>query len=325
MPKRIFITGASGFIGFHLASHLEKRGDKVIGYDNYNFDYCMKLKKSRAQVLKQSGISIIEGDILDQKKLIESISTFEPTHLIHLAAQAGVRESLNKPHHYLKTNIEGFLNILEVCRQFPFIKLIYASSSSVYGTNQKIPFQIEDKTDYQASFYGVTKKTNELMAETYRHLFNIFPIGLRFFTVYGPWGRPDMAYFSFANAILKGEPIKIYNNGEMERDFTYIQDIVEGVTESLEHPIPGTLFNLGSNRPLPLLYLIERLEKELNKKARLLFFPMQPGDVKSTYADIENSKISLKYSPKVSLEEGIHHFVRWHSHYREVILKNEAF
>ncbi len=231
---------------------------------------------------------------------------------MHLAAQAGVRYSLQNPQAYLQSNIDGFLNVLEICRDNPHIPLIYASSSSVYGLNQKVPFSTKDQTDQQASLYGVTKKTNELMAHTYHHLFGISVTGLRFFTVYGPWGRPDMAYYSFTKAILEGRPIEIYNNGHMKRDFTYIDDIVAGTTAALDRALPNALFNLGNHQSEDLMYLIELLEKKLDRKAQTIMCPMQPGDVVSTYADIEESTTQLGFIPKVSLEEGIARFVEWY-------------
>lgn len=318
MKKNVFITGAAGFIGFHLSQSLEARGDHVLGYDNYNSYYDPSLKRERAAQLAKRGISIIEQDLCDFESLRRSVERHETTHLVHLAAQAGVRYSLENPHAYLKSNMDGFLNVLEICRQFPSIKLIYASSSSVYGLNQKTPFSVDDRTDQQASFYGVTKKANELMAHTYHHLFGIHATGLRFFTVYGPWGRPDMAYFSFTKAILNGYPIDIYNEGHLFRDFTYIDDIIEGMTSAIDHGFAYELFNLGNHRPEKVLYLIELLEKELGCQAKKNWLPMQPGDVLSTYADITYSTAKLGFIPKVSLEEGINHFVRWYKEYFRV-------
>lgn len=315
MSKRIFLTGAAGFIGFHLAQFLQARGDHVIGYDNFNSYYSPQLKRDRAQKLSELGIPILEGDICNASSLQKAIEQHQTTHLVNLAAQAGVRYSLENPQAYLKSNVEGFLNILEICRSNPSLRLIYASSSSVYGLNQKMPFALEDRTDQQASLYGVTKKTNELMAQTYHHLFGISAIGLRFFTVYGPWGRPDMAYFSFTKAILEGRPIDIYNEGRMQRDFTYISDIVEGVAASIDY-LPGChLFNLGHHHPEELLDLIHLLEKELNRTAIKRFLPMQAGDVLATYADIKESEQALNFKPKVSLAEGIAQFVDWYKSY----------
>ncbi len=313
--KNVFITGAAGFIGFHMAKHLALRGDKVLGFDNFNSYYDTALKRERARELEKMGIYIIPGDIQNFSLLQQSIESHRTTHLLHLAAQAGVRHSLKAPRDYLQSNIDGFLNILEVCRLHPHIPLIYASSSSVYGLNQKIPFGIDDRTDRQASLYGVTKKTNELMAHSYHHLFGLSLTGLRFFTVYGPWGRPDMAYFSFAKNILNGDPIEIYNHGNMERDFTYIDDVVAGTAAALDLSHPFAIFNLGNNKPQTVIDLISCLEKELGCKAVKRFSPIQPGDVLSTYADIEESKKQLNFCPKVSLEEGIAHFARWFKEY----------
>lgn len=313
--KNIVITGAAGFIGFHLARYLHARGDNVIGFDNFNDYYSPQLKRDRARELAKIGVNVIEGDIgnLDHlKKFIEEHGT---THLVHLAAQAGVRYSLTNPHIYIKTNIDGFLNILEICREAPSIKLIYASSSSVYGLNQKIPFSTEDRTDKQASLYGVTKKTNELMAQTYHHLFGISAIGLRFFTVYGPWGRPDMAYFSFTDAIIQGKPIQVFNEGNMLRDFTYVDDIVDGTVSAIDKVEGCEVFNLGHHHPDELGHLIALIEKNLVKKANKVMMPMQAGDVVSTYADIEYSTQKLGFQPKVSLEDGIAHFIDWYKAY----------
>lgn len=315
MAKRVFITGAAGFIGFHLAQHLQARGDQVIGFDNYNDYYDPQLKQDRARELSKSGIQVLKGDICDAEQLQAAIEKHQTTHLVHLAAQAGVRYSLQNPQTYLKSNIEGFLNILEICRHAPSLRLVYASSSSVYGLNDKMPFALEDRTDQQASLYGVTKKTNELMAQTYHHLFGISAIGLRFFTVYGPWGRPDMAYFSFANSIVDGKPIEIYNQGQMKRDFTYIDDIIAGIAATLDYKPGCHLFNLGHHQPEELMNLISLLEKELNQPAIKRFLPMQAGDVLATYADIKESTNELGFKPKVSLAEGIERFVAWYKQY----------
>jgi UDP-glucuronate 4-epimerase len=315
MGNNVFITGAAGFIGFHLSKRLKELGYHVLGYDNFNSYYDPKLKRDRAKELSKIGISVIEGDILDEENLNEAIVNNNTTHLIHLAAQAGVRYSLEQPRTYLKSNIDGFLNILEICRQRPAIKLIYASSSSVYGLNRKIPFSTEDRTDQQASLYGVTKKTNELMAQTYHHLFGISVTGLRFFTVYGPWGRPDMAYFSFTKAIIEGKPIEIFNHGNMKRDFTYIDDIVDGIIAAMKKEGKCEIYNLGHHHPEQLLHLIALLEKEIGKKAEKILLPMQSGDVVSTYADITSSATDLNFAPKTSLEQGISHFIGWYKKY----------
>lgn len=315
MTKKILMTGAAGFIGFHLCKHLLSRGDAVLGLDNFNDYYSPDLKRARAKILAQNGIEIIEGDICHPFLLNELIAKHQITHLVHLAAQAGVRYSLVNPQAYIKSNIEGFLNILETCRHHPHVKLTYASSSSVYGTNDKIPFSIDDKTDHQASLYGVTKKTNELMASTYHHLYGISSVGLRFFTVYGPWGRPDMAYFSFTKAILEGRPIEIYNHGKMMRDFTFIDDIIQGTTAAIDLDAKCEIFNLGNHQPEELHTFIEIIEDSLGKKAKKINLPMQPGDVQKTYADISYSQSQLGFTPKISLKEGIPQFVEWYLNY----------
>lgn len=316
--KRIFITGAAGFIGFHMACYLHQRGDDVLGYDNFNAYYDPQLKRDRAAHLAKQGIAVWEGDLKDRLTLQQAIEHHQATHILHLAAQAGVRYSLQTPQTYLQSNLEGFLNVLEICRLYPNTPLIYASSSSVYGLNKKVPFAVDDRTDQQANFYGVTKKTNELMAQNYHYLFGIPVTGLRFFTVYGPWGRPDMAYFSFTQAILENRPIEIYNHGHMQRDFTYIEDIVAGTAAALDHSLPNAIFNLGHHHPEDLLHLIALLEKELGRKAQKILLPMQPGDVVSTYADITESRAQLGFLPKVSLEEGIVHFIRWYKNYFKI-------
>lgn len=313
--KRILITGAAGFIGFHLSQKLHARGNVVIGLDNFNDYYSPQLKHDRAKHLKDLGINVIEGDILDPALLEKLTVEHKITHIVHLAAQAGVRYSLTNPNAYIATNIQGFLNILELCRKYPHLYLTYASSSSVYGTNKDVPFTITDKTDHQASLYGVTKKTNELMAYTYHHLYNIPVTGLRFFTVYGPWGRPDMAYFSFTKAILENKPIDVYNFGKMSRDFTYIDDIVDGTIEAIDLESSCELFNLGNNRSEPLSLLISSIEESLGKKAEQKQLPMQAGDVETTYADIDYSKEKLGFSPKTGLKEGIKKFIDWYRKY----------
>jgi UDP-glucuronate 4-epimerase len=312
--KTVLITGAAGFIGFHLANHLQKRGDRVVGIDNFNDYYSVQLKRDRAQQLKKLSIDIVEGDVCNKKALENIVEKNKITHIVHLAAQAGVRYSLTNPEVYIHSNIDGFLSILELIKRHPEIKLVYASSSSVYGNNTKIPFSVMDTTDNQASLYGVTKKSNELMAATYKHLYKLEAIGLRYFTVYGPWGRPDMAYYSFTKAILEGKEIEVFNFGKMERDFTYIDDIIEGTTAALDlvgkgkHPI----YNLGNHKPEPLMTMIALLEKHLGKKAKLKQLPMQPGDVTTTYADIALSEKDLGFHPKISLDEGLANFTSWY-------------
>ncbi len=319
LEKKVIITGAAGFIGFHLARALHDRGDSVLGYDNFNSYYSPQLKRARAELLSQNGVEIIEGDICNGPVLQSVVADYKPTHFVHLAAQAGVRLSLSQPDVYLKANVDGFLQVLETCRLQPCMKLIYASSSSVYGLNQKSPFSVVDRTDTQASFYGVTKKTNELMAQTYHHLYQIPVTGLRFFTVYGPWGRPDMAIYRFTKAIVEGDPIDVYNDGQMYRDFTYIDDIIDGTIAAIDLGSQCELFNLGNHSPVPLMELIENLEELLQKKALKNFLPMQAGDVLSTFADITHSAEKLKFRPTKPLKEGLSLFVDWFRSYTSTL------
>lgn len=313
--KRVLITGAAGFIGFHLARFLHARGDYVVGIDDFNDYYMPQLKRDRAHELSKTGIVTVDGDITDPLLLQDMLMKHNTTHVVHLAAQAGVRYSLVNPQAYVAANITGFLNILEACRCLSGVALTYASSSSVYGMNTKIPFSVSDPTDHQASFYGVTKKTNELMAYTYHHLYGIAVTGLRFFTVYGPWGRPDMAYFSFAKNILEGKPLEIYNYGHMRRDFTYIDDIIQGTVAAMDLSAGCEVFNLGNHHPEPISELISALEEALGKKAVVRHLPMQAGDVEVTYADISDSKRALNFMPKTNLKEGIFKFVDWYRQY----------
>ncbi len=314
MSKKILITGAAGFVGYHLSQKLYARGDSVIGYDNFNDYYTPQLKRDRELELKKAGIQVIEADINDTASLHRVMETHKITHIAHLAAQAGVRYSLVNPQAYTKTNIDGFLNILEACKKYN-LKLTYASSSSVYGNNTKVPFSEKDPTDMQASLYGVTKKSNELMAYTYHHLYQIPVTGLRFFTVYGPWGRPDMAYYSFTEALLAEKPIELFNQGKMSRDFTYIDDIVQGVMAAIDLESGCEIFNLGNNQPVELIKFVNIIEKAVGKKAHYHLGPMQPGDVVKTFADIEHSAAKLGYIPTTSLEEGIPRFVDWYKDY----------
>lgn len=320
MGKRIFLTGAAGFIGYHVAQALHLRGDKVVGFDNFNPYYPVSLKRDRAKMLKTLGIDIIEGDLCEAAKLQSLVQQTQATHIVHLAAQAGVRHSLKAPQDYVTSNLQGFANILEICRHLPGIKLIYASSSSVYGLNDKIPFAETDQTDQQANLYGATKKANELMAFSYHHLFHIPVTGLRFFTVYGPWGRPDMAYYAFTEAILKGETIKVFNKGNMERDFTYIDDIVSGTLAAIDLGASCEIFNLGNHQPVTLMEMITILEKTIGKKAKLNPLPMQPGDVPKTYASIKKSQEHLGFYPKTSLKEGLPRFVEWYRSYENSLI-----
>jgi UDP-glucuronate 4-epimerase len=309
---KIFITGIAGFIGFHLARFLAARGDFVIGCDNFNAYYDPELKKKRAQILFKEGIQVLDLDICDSSSIENVVSKNAITHLVHLAAQAGVRHSFKDPQSYVKTNLDGFVRVLEVCRKYPHMKLIYASSSSVYGLNEKTPFSEDDFTDKPASLYGATKKANEVIAHSYHHLYGISATGLRFFTVYGPFGRPDMAYYSFTRSIMEEIPIQVYNHGQMQRDFTYIDDIVRGTASAINLGAPFEIFNLGNNRPEELLDLIAIIEERVGKKAKIEFLPMQPGDVPITFADISKSASMLQFQPTISLKEGLERFVDWY-------------
>jgi UDP-glucuronate 4-epimerase len=311
-PRRIFITGIAGFIGFHLARYLKKRGDFVMGCDNFNSYYNVKLKRARARLLQEEEIATIECDIGSRAQLEHLLKENGITHLVHLAAYAGVRHSIKEPQAYIETNLKGFVDVLECCRHLPGIKLIYASSSSVYGLNEKVPFAESDMTDRPASFYGATKKANELIAHSYHQLYAIPVTGLRYFTVYGPWGRPDMAYYSFTRAILKGDSLPLFNHGVMKRDFTYIDDIVRGTAAALDLGAPCEIFNLGSKETEELSTLVSLIEKYTEKKAHTELLPMQSGDVTMTCADIAKSQKLLGYEPTVSLEEGIERFVQWY-------------
>lgn len=313
---RIYITGIAGFIGYHVAKSLNLQGFKVAGLDNFNSYYDPLLKRKRAENLKSIGVEVHEVDLCDPL-LSETIRAFQPTHLLHLAAQPGIRYSMVNPAAYVKANIEGFMHILEFVRHNPQISLTYASTSSVYGLNSKLPYSVKERTDHQASFYGVTKKCNELMAANYVHLYGIRAVGLRFFTVYGPWGRPDMALFKFTKAILEGQSIDLYNEGHMERDFTYIDDIVAGTIAALNYKGKTPLFNLGNHQPVSLLKFVEILESTIGKKAKCNLLPLQPGEVLATYADIDESVKELNFSPKTSLEEGIPKFLDWYEKYCE--------
>lgn len=318
MRKKVFVTGAAGFIGFHVALALHKRGDEVVGLDNFNAYYDPELKRDRAALLKKRGIEVIEGDLCDRPLLLQINKQTGFTHIINLAAQAGVRYAQQNPDAYLKSNVEGFLSILEICRASPEIKLLYASSSSVYGTNEKIPFSVSDRTDSPANLYAATKKANELMAYSYHHLYGIFATGLRYFTVYGPWGRPDMAYFLFTKAILEGKPITLFNNGKMKRDFTYVDDAVKGTLAALDLGASWEIFNLGNHKPVELDIFISLLEEELGIKAQKIPGGVSRGEVETTYADIKHSHEKLGFSPTTSLEEGLPKFISWYREYFQV-------
>ncbi len=330
----ILVTGAAGFIGFYVCQSLLQRGEPVIGVDNLNSYYDVQLKHDRLLQLKNSTqFRFVHLDLIDRPALNILFSQEKFTQVIHLAAQAGVRYSLENPSAYIDSNITATLNILENCRQYPVKHLVYASSSSVYGLNAKVPFSVNDSVDHPVSLYAATKKATELMAHTYSHLYAIPTTGLRFFTVYGPWGRPDMAPMKFAQAILRGQPIDVYNHGAMQRDFTYIDDIVAGVIKVLDRPAvpnsawnpaqpePGSsrapyrVYNIGNNQPVELLDFIAILEKALGVKAKKNMLPMQPGDVTQTYADVDDLIRDFAYKPTTDLTSGIEQFVKWYRGY----------
>lgn len=321
----ILVTGAAGFIGYHVCQQLLSRNETVIGLDNLNDYYDVLLKQARLEQLEaQENFTFYKIDISD-KESVEQLTRDHPdiTQIINLAAQAGVRYSLTHPHAYTESNITGYLNILEACRKLPIQHLVYASSSSVYGANTKLPFSIQDPVNKPISLYAATKRSNELFSYTYSHLFNIPATGLRFFTVYGPWGRPDMSAFLFTKAILKGEEISVFNHGDMKRNFTYIDDIVDGVIRCLDTPpnqtgVPHRLYNIGNNQPAELMEFIQTLEKTLNTKAKIRFEDMQPGDVKETVADISETTKDFGFLPKTNIEEGLKHFVDWYRDFYSV-------
>ncbi|WP_276499320.1 NAD-dependent epimerase [Pontibacter litorisediminis] len=349
---KVLVTGSAGFIGFHLVNRLLERGDEVVGFDNINNYYEVRLKYGR---LEEAGIvkeEIEQGRLMQSKKfnsykfvkedltnkdfLLNLFKSEKFDAVVNLAAQAGVRYSLENPDEYIASNVQGFLNILEACRYYPVKHLVYASSSSVYGTNTKIPFSTKDAVDHPISLYAATKKSNELMAHTYSHLFNIPTTGIRFFTVYGPWGRPDMALFLFTRKILNGDPIEVYNNGEMKRDFTYIDDIVEGIVKVLDKPqsvsknssgnslealktkAPYKIHNIGNSSPVLLTDFIDALEESIGQKAERQLKPLQPGDVLSTWADVNDLIKNHNYQPKTELRTGITNFVKWYREFYKV-------
>lgn len=332
----VLVTGAAGFIGFHVSCALLERGYKVIGIDNLNNYYDPCLKQARLDALenhhKSTNFEFVKADISDTDFIYNFFKSRDFDGVINLAAQAGVRYSLENPHTYIDSNINGFLNILEGCRNSKIKHLVYASSSSVYGMNKMQPFSVDDKVDYPISLYAATKKSNELMAHTYSHLYNIPTTGLRFFTVYGPLGRPDMAYYKFTEAILNKKPIDIYNHGNMERDFTYIDDIVDGVLMAFDSipkraprnlsyaEAPFALFNIGNNNPIKLSKFIMSIEEACNIQAIKNYMPMQPGDVPITFADIEPLKNLCGFSPKTSIDYGIKKFVEWFKLYHKINL-----
>lgn len=321
--KVYLITGGAGFIGFHLSKGLLEKGAKVIGFDNMNDYYDVRLKEDRLAILEQfDHYRFIRGDLADNATVISVFQEFRPQIVVNLGAQAGVRYSIDNPEAYMQSNMMGFFHILQACRYFPVEHLVYASSSSVYGGNDKVPFSTEDKVDEPVSLYAATKKSNELMAHAYSKLYQIPVTGLRFFTVYGPFGRPDMAYYKFTNKIMAGEPIQIYNNGDMYRDFTYIDDIVKGVENILCNPPEENrkgasykIYNIGNNKPEKLMDFIETLEKCLGRTAVKEYLPMQPGDVYQTYADVSDLMRDYDFKPDTSIEEGLTKFVEWYREY----------
>ena len=334
---KILVTGAAGFIGFHLSQRLLERGDEVIGLDNLNDYYDVTLKKARLeQLLAKPNFSFRFLDLADRDGMAQLFAESNFEKVVNLAAQAGVRYSIKNPHAYVDSNLVGFVNILEGCRHSNVEHLVFASSSSVYGANQKIPFSVHDNVDHPVSLYAASKKANELMAHTYSSLYGLPTTGLRFFTVYGPWGRPDMALFLFTKAILAGKPIDVFNYGKMKRDFTYIDDIVEGVIRVIDHvaepnpqwsgqiPDPATSYapyknyNIGNHQPVELMQFIETLENCLGIKAKKNLLPIQPGDVPSTYADVDALVEDLGFQPNTSIEVGIERFVKWYRSYYQV-------
>ena len=331
---KILLTGAAGFIGFHTAKLLLDRGDEVIGLDNLNAYYDVTLKEARlAQLLPRNGFHFVKASLEDRAAIDRVFAEHKPQRVINLAAQAGVRFSLTNPHEYLDSNITGFLHILEGCRHNGVEHLVYASSSSVYGANTAMPFSVHQNVDHPVSLYAATKKANELMAHTYAHLYRLPVTGLRFFTVYGPWGRPDMSMFLFTDKIIKGEPIDVFNHGHHARDFTFIDDIAQGVVRATDkvaasnpawsgdQPDPATssapyrLYNIGNHSPVQLMDYIACIEKAVGKTAKKNMLPMQPGDVLATFADIEDLKADIGFEPKTPIEEGVKRFVAWYRDY----------
>lgn len=334
---KILITGVAGFIGFHLSQKLLKQGYQIIGIDNMNEYYDPSLKQSRLEILgKYNNFNFHNVDLKVKAAVDHIFETYQLTYVINLAAQAGVRYSIENPYAYVDSNLTGFMNILEACRNYPVEHLLYASSSSVYGGNKVAPFSTNHNVDHPVSLYAATKKSNELMAHTYSHLYGIPTTGLRFFTVYGPYGRPDMAYFSFTKDILAGKPIKVFNHGKMERDFTYIDDIVEGIVKLIDKaPVankdwdesrddlsasfaPYKIYNIGNNNPVQLMRFINALESALGKEADKVYMDMQPGDVLRTYADVSDLEKDIGFKPSTSIEDGLKNFVEWYKEYYKV-------
>jgi UDP-glucuronate 4-epimerase len=329
----VLVTGAAGFVGFHVAQRLLQQGRTVVGLDNLNSYYDPALKDARLAILKNHDRFEFEKiDLADSEPLFALFKRHRFAHVVHLAAQAGVRYSIDHPHAYASSNLDGFLNMLEACRHNGCEHLLYASSSSVYGANTKVPFAVEDNVDHPISLYAATKKANELMAHAYSHLYRLPCTGLRFFTVYGTWGRPDMAMYLFADAITNDRPIRLFNNGEMRRDFTYVDDVTEAVVRLMEHvpqaggaagdagtsAAPWRVYNIGNNKPEDLMKVVALLERELGRTAKKDFLPMQPGDVPETFADVRDLEREIGFRPKTSIEEGIRRFVAWYRDYHKV-------
>ncbi|MCL2713257.1 MAG: NAD-dependent epimerase [Alphaproteobacteria bacterium] len=330
------VTGVAGFIGFHVARRLLEGGGKVVGLDIVNDYYDPRLKEARLEILKQhANFTFVKLDLTDRTGMKALFAQYRFPVVVHLAAQAGVRYSLDHPHAYIDANLEGFINVLEGCRHNCCRHLVFASSSSVYGSNTKLPFSVHDNVDHPISLYAASKKANELMAHAYSHLYGIPSTGLRFFTVYGPWGRPDMAMFLFATAILKGTPIKLFNHGDMRRDFTYIDDISEAILRIMDRPperrsgaslppdpsrsrAPWKIYNIGNNSPVELLRVVSLLETKLGREAKKELLPMQPGDVPATYADIEDLAQDIGFRPSTPIEEGIGRFAQWYCDYHNI-------
>ena len=333
----ILVTGAAGFIGHHVSKRLLERGEQVIGIDNLNDYYSVELKKARLTELQRShnGFSFVQVDFSDTVSLNEALKPFDINQVVHLGAQAGVRYSITNPHAYITSNLMGHLNILEYCRHTVGMKhLVYASSSSVYGSNTKLPFSVEDRVDLPISLYAATKKSDELMSEVYSHLYRLPQTGLRFFTVYGPWGRPDMAMWLFTEAIDQGEPVKLFNGGNLRRDFTYIDDIVESIVRLMLHPAAGNpdwsgddpdpatsrapwrVFNIGNSEAGEVTRLVDLIEEAVGKKAKRELLPMQPGDVHATFADVTALRNAVGFAPKTPISEGGRSFVSWYRNYK---------
>jgi len=308
---KVLLTGAAGFIGMHCARRLLERGDEVVAVDNLSPYYSVELKRARLRELSHRAFRFHQLDIADGDALRALFVAERPDAVLHLAAQAGVRYSLDHPESYIQSNLVGFANILEACRAVMPRHLVYASSSSVYGKNTKLPWSETDRVDHPISLYAATKKSNELSAHAYSHLFGLKSTGLRFFTVYGPWGRPDMSAFLFARAIIDGKPIQVFNHGDMQRDFTYVDDIVEGTLRVLDKPAPYAIYNIGNHTPVQLLDYIATIERLLGKKATLDMQPMQPGDVKATYADTSALAAAVGFAPSTPLETGLQRFTQW--------------